>query len=331
VFAKLKSSLLWGHSLALLLVALLVGWFAHSYYDARFRHDANEVVQLRESSGDYRFIRPLILVKDTRDLNYKRYDNLREDADDLIALSIKKGKADRVSLYFRDLDGGEWVGVNEEDKFAPASMLKVSTLMVFLKLADKDPKVFLEYASYEPTDIIGQFYKPHQLAAGQYTVKELLQQMIKESDNDAMRALHKLHVEELVKIYKDLDLPDPFSDLTETDFMSPREYSRFFRTFYNGSYISHFYSDEALGLLALTNFKDGLVAGVPGGTVVSHKFGEYTDDKVRTRKELHDCGIVYYPEKPYYICVMTEGKDLESLAEVIKGISKIIYENINQK
>lgn len=43
-------------------------------------------------------------------------------------------------------------------------------------------------------------------------------------------------------------------------------------------------------------------------------------------KELHDCGIIYYPERPYLLCVMTEGNDLNELAGVIQNISKTVYE-----
>jgi len=43
--------------------------------------------------------------------------------------------------------------------------------------------------------------------------------------------------------------------------------------------------------------------------------------------QLHDCGIVYYPQRPYVICVMTKGRDLDVLKNVIKGISEIVYEH----
>jgi beta-lactamase class A len=315
-------------SIVLPIILLLAGWFGHGFYDSRVKDRSMEIVQVRPDTSDYKFINPLILVADTRDLHFEKYDDLKSKVKSYISKSLSNGRADKISFYLRDLDGSEWIGVNEEEKYAPASMLKVGTLMAVLKLADKDPKILLNKSYYEATETNNQYYKPRQLAPGYYTVKQLLEQMVHESDNDAMRALHKLYANELVEIYEDLNLPDPFSDSEPIDFISPREYSRFFRTFYNGAYISHLYSDEALGLLTQTNFKDGLVAGIPTSTAVAHKFGEYNDP---AGKQLHDCGIVYQPGKPYFICVMTKGGDYAVLANIIKDISKIVYEEINNQ
>ncbi|MCX6719655.1 MAG: serine hydrolase [Candidatus Staskawiczbacteria bacterium] len=59
-------------------------------------------------------------------------------------------------------------------------------------------------------------------------------------------------------------------------------------------------------MLSKTTFNDGLVAGVPKGTTVSHKFGMYATSKDEniTDLELHDCGIIYYKTTPYLLCVV---------------------------
>ena len=45
--------------------------------------------------------------------------------------------------------------------------------------------------------------------------------------------------------------------------------------------------------------------------------------------ELHDCGIVYYPEHPYFLCVMTRGGDRPKLAAAIADVSKVAYDGWN--
>ena len=81
-------------------------------------------------------------------------------------------------------------------------------------------------------------------------------------------------------------------------------------------------------ILSKTTFKEGIVAGVPEGTVVAHKFGQFlSTTNTADGVELHDCGIIYYPDYPYLLCVMTKGNSLDELKNVIKGISKITYEN----
>jgi hypothetical protein len=42
-------------------------------------------------------------------------------------------------------------------------------------------------------------------------------------------------------------------------------------------------------------------------------------------RQLHDCGIVYAPGKPYLICIMTRGSDFKRLSPVIAQISKQVY------
>ena len=81
-------------------------------------------------------------------------------------------------------------------------------------------------------------------------------------------------------------------------------------------------SEKALDILSKTTFNDGLVAGVDKGITVSHKFGEYVGQQI----ELHDCGIIYYPENPYFLCIMTRGDNLDNLKDVIKNISGQIYD-----
>ena len=245
---------------------------------------------------------------------------------------IKKDKkAKRVSVYFRNLDSSEWFGIGEDDLYAPGSMLKVSTLIAYLKLAEENPEILLKTAPYKILkNDEGQFYKPKKLFyEGNYTIRNLLQQMIIESDNNAMRTLDKLATPKIISIYKDLQLPDPLQE--SIDFMSPREYSRIFRTLYNGSYISNTYSEQALNLLSNTSFYNGLVSGV-GSTTISHKFGEFTEtrDGTTIRHQLHDCGIIYNKNAPYFLCVMTEGKDFKDLEKVISDISKDVFEFENK-
>ena len=106
------------------------------------------------------------------------------------------------------------------------------------------------------------------------------------------------------------------------------KFSRFFRILYNGSYLNFEKSNKALELLTKIEFKDGLVAGLPSEVPVAHKFGER---QFGEEKQLHDYGIVYYPEKPYLICIMTRGKELSKLPHVISELSKVTYEEVSKK
>jgi hypothetical protein len=87
-------------------------------------------------------------------------------------------------------------------------------------------------------------------------------------------------------------------------------------------------SEKALSLLNKSDLKNGLAAGLPNNIIIADKFGERNnlDDGV---KQLHDCGIIYYPDNLYYLCVMTKGSSFEDLEKILKNISAITYNEVD--
>ena len=125
----------------------------------------------------------------------------------------------------------------------------------------------------------------------------------------------------MADIFHDLniDVPTEVPDFT----ISAKNYSTFLRILYNSTYLNDSDSEKALDILSKTTFVDGLVAGVPKGTTIAHKFGEHVSSFHEI--ELHDCGIIYYPQNPYLLCVMTKGQDFSKLAKIIADISAMVY------
>jgi hypothetical protein len=299
---------------------IIIGWVIGTQSATK-----QDVFQVRSSSPEYSYTRPILFV-DNSDVRFSELDPLKEKIERIVASAISRGEADDVGFYYRDMNTSQWTGVNENHSFAPSSMLKVTTLLAYLKHEDEKPGYIDTRVSYAPVEDPGQNYKPaHALEAGNRTLRELLQQMIIESDNSAMEVLDLNHIDDILAVYKELQLPNPLFSLE--DFLSPLQYSRILRTLYNSSYVPPLYSEEALKLLTYTTFTKGLVAGV-ASTTIAHKFGEYTrtENNAVKLRELHDCGIVYYPKKPYLICVMTKGTDFPSLERIIANISKTVFE-----
>jgi hypothetical protein len=114
-----------------------------------------------------------------------------------------------------------------------------------------------------------------------------------------------------------------------SDYVTVRQYSSLLRVLFNASYLNADYSEKALENLGNIEFKQGLNKGVPTNILIAHKFGERElTDKT---KQLHDCGIIYYPGHPYLLCVMTRGTDYNNLSDFIGKISNTIYSQINNK
>ncbi len=240
--------------------------------------------------------------------------------------------ADHISVYFRDLNNGPWMGISEKELFSPASLLKIPIMIATYKIAENNPLILSKKIPYMRfDDSVSQISLPRvTLQEGQeYSVEDLVYRMIVYSDNEAKNILVSavLKEKEINRIYKDLGIELP-GIIRSEDFMSVKTYASFFRILYNASYLSKQLSNKALSLLAQSEFKKGIVAGVPENITVANKFGER--EIPGSYKQLHDCGIVYQKEKPYILCVMTRGNDWKKLTYVIQDVSRITYTTLTE-
>jgi beta-lactamase class A len=231
----------------------------------------------------------------------------------------------RYSLYFEDMTTGAWIGVAERDKFVPASLLKLPIMFAVLK------KVELSELSLDQEVVITKDYLDDE-SGTLYTkgegyvsnVRELLIYLAKESDNTAIGALLSLvDDEEIGNAWFASGLPK-LSNESEI-LVSPKEYSNIFRSLYFSTYLRRTYSQLALSILSDTDRSTQLVAGVPSDVKVAHKYGAFVDGGY-----FHDCGIVYVPNKPYMLCVMSRDSSRNEADEVISGLSTVIYNYISK-
>lgn len=285
--------------------------------------------------GGYALINPLLSCDINEDIPYSAFASLKNNLQKTIDSEKGVGSITRASVYFRDMDLGHWTGVNEDALYAPASLIKVPLMIGYLYEARNDANILnkkIEYTGDVDETKMQAITPKHPLVPGTYSVNELLTSMIAESDNNAYSLLSQnLSTTTLGKVYSDFGVA-PSVDIN-ADSASAKTYSRFFRILYNGSFLGRVRSQTALTLLSETNFKNGIVSGVPERTLVAHKFGEKTVADTSggvIRRELHDCGIVYYPHHPYLICVMTEGKEYADLETTIAALSKEVYTAVSK-
>lgn len=282
----------------------------------------------------YRYVNPLLECEIYQDqLDNHELEPFKYKVERLIKERVAKGDAQTVSVYFRNLNDGPWFGINSREKFSPASLMKVPVMIGWLKKAESDPRLLKKTLVYDDGEDWNeqQNIKPSiAIVQGKgYTVEDLIFRMMAYSDNNAWHLLFKnIDVAYLDHILADLDVNyDPDKD---EDFMTVKAYSSFYRVLYNASYLSREMSEKALAYLALEDFKDGILAGVPAGVDVASKFGERTLGANREIKQLHEFGIVYFPKNPYLLGVMTRGADFSRLTGVIRDISRLVYEEVDR-
>jgi beta-lactamase class A len=276
---------------------------------------------------------PLLAYEVPESLGGKEYGAYENQLRKQIDILLETKKASHVSVYFRRLLEGAWFGINETEKFTPASLLKVPNMIALLKEAETDPTFLKKQLIYTQKYLNTEPFFPAKEELkinSSYTVDDLITRMVKYSDNESMFLLRQNFDTAIFnQLYTDLAIATP-DDTVSDDFMTVKTYASFFRILFNASYLSASSSEKALTLLTQTDFNKGIVAGIPKNIVVAHKFGErtYTDDGT---KQLHDCGIVYNAAKPYLLCIMTRGKDFNTLADVIKNISASVWKEMESR
>lgn len=295
------------------------------------------VVYQTQDNLDYKFIKPLLDVGYANQEDSLNRFPLHRRIKSSVQEEIDKYPDVKVGFYFNDLSNAGWFGINEDEKFIPASLLKLPMLISYYKLRETELNLFDQQITYQGNDYNSSrnLDENNSIISGNtYTIKQLIDAMIIDSDNNALEMLYAYKQEALANIFEDLDAPLPKDrlSLAQSDFLSPKDMSKFFIVLYNASYLKKADSEEALELLSRVNYKEGLVKGVSSDVVVSHKYGERIIPlgNGENEYEFHDCGIVYLDNNPYKLCVMTKGKglDLNKSAGIISNISKIVYEGI---
>jgi beta-lactamase class A len=321
-------------------VLLLIATFLAAFFwgknsrSARLPNQTSRVTALR--LGQDGLISPLVEYEISENVYREDLASFDDKIQKLVNDFQTKKMADTVSVYFRSLYDGPWFGIKPDDSFFPASLLKVPIMVAYFKMAETNPSLLTKKITYdEGYQKLGnfnedQYFKSEKtIQPGQtYTVEELIEYMIKYSDNNAKNILvmNFDDMNQLFQVYVDLGIATPPELKTGEDVLSVHEFATFFRVLFNASYLSKEMSKKALELLTQTTFNLGIKEGVPDKTTVADKFGEHTFDDI---KQLHDCGIVYHPGNPYILCIMTRGSNFDSLEKVISGISKAVYDNVN--
>jgi beta-lactamase class A len=300
-------------------------------------HEEDLGSEIREEAF-YEFINPLLDCEVSKGTIDSKKQNFDKELQVFIKKEIDESGLSDMAIYFRDLNNGPTFGIKEDELFIPASLFKLPVMMIYFHIAETKPEVLQKEIIFDKSVNSGnikQLIKPSkEIEVGhKYSVEELIEAAIKYSDNQALNLLNK----NLVDSGFDQEVTDFFnffgidylsiSNLKES--VSVKQYSRFFRILFNSSFLNRDDSEKALRILSEAEYKNALVAGIPKGIVVAHKFGEAGFNGGEL--QLHDCGIVYYPKHPYLICAMSRGKNLSDLEKAISDVSRFVYEKIAEQ
>lgn len=229
----------------------------------------------------------------------------------------------KFGLYLQDAKSGSWLGINERENFVPASLLKIPIAMAIFKKIEKGEIKIDQKVEITQADLDTAAGAPQRLnAGGRETVWNLIKLMIKISDNAAKNALKRqLLPEEINEVFTHVGIDNPYLQENENNLVAPRQFARLFKALYFSTFLTPEFSEKLLDLTTETRVESLIAAGVPWEIQVAHKYGERFD-------LLHDCGIIYQPERPYFLCIMTSNIPLPEAQGLVKDISGEVYKFI---
>jgi beta-lactamase class A len=329
-----------------LLIYLVVGAFALGVFAGSgisiftsYSADKDEVIK-ESTEGTFRFIRSFAesnaLGKNhpTRELKPFQYK-----VNSLVENALKNGDANAISVYFRDLNNGNWFGIREHDKFSPKILLKVPLMIAYFKWAESSPLV-LRKTLYFSGKVIGVEQNRDVHLNGldprkSYTVNDLIFRMIVDDDTAAYSLLYvNLPSGRLDKVFKDLYVE--YDPRKQEDFLSLNAFAAFYRVLYNSSYLSEEMSEKALRYLSKSSLRSNMASAVPPNIEIACKQGERTisasnEGEQQEIQQLHEFGIIYHPNRPFLLGVMTQGNNVERLAKVIRDITRLVYDEVDSQ
>lgn len=315
-------------------LGFILGFFTSDKQEKITETESGQQQQFTEiRAGGYEFTNPLLDCENFHPSVSKNHVSLKTQLNDYVNSALQAGLAESISVYYRSLNNGPWIGINEDSFYMPASMLKVPLMIAVYKKAQYESGFMnkkIDYTRVLDPSFTQNIVDNVKIEVGKsYTVEELVEYMIMHSDNNAKELLlAQIGDEFLINVMIDLGVNIKNRDLS-VDFVSPKEYSAFYRILYNSSYLSRDYSEKALKLLSKTMFSQGIPGKLPKTIKIAHKFGERGFQSTDI-KQLHDCGIVYFENNPYLICIMTRGNSFDNLVGIISDISEIVYKSVNE-
>ena len=251
----------------------------------------------------------------------RRTENTEKEILDLI-----KNLQGIYGVYVEDLETGASFGINQDQVFTAASLIKLPVFVaVYQEIEKGSISLDTKYQILDTDKVSGAGSMYYQPAGTLYTYEEMLELMGKQSDNTAFNVFVKLLGEKKIQTVID------GLGMSKTSFVenetTAENVGRFFRELYRGNLpagrqgqVNRKNQGEMLSYLTDTSFEERIPAGIPDEVRVAHKVG--TEIGV-----ISDAGIVF-GERPFVLVIMSEGVKESEAKEVLPKIAEIVWKNL---
>jgi len=272
----------------------------------------NQRSQTVETKKEHPLLNPIRHIVDKKDM-IVNVQSLREEINSIYANNPY------ISIYFEFLNTGSNIVVNKDAEFFPASLSKLPLAMTVVKKIERGEWKWENELVLMPTDKDDRFGELYKKPVGtKISIEELIREILINSDNTAYTMiLRNLEPDEFENTQKNLGLDSFFSNEGK---ISAKNYTVILRSLYNSSYLEIENSEKLIKFMSESNTNEFLSQGLPKNIVFSHKVG------ISNEKDVYlDAGIVYLPNRPYFLIVMVNTNDEKKAQQEMKLISEKIY------
>lgn len=297
-------------ALLILLIGILIGFFLNK--NSRF-----SFLEKR-----YPYIARRVLIQNPNDIIINFFE-LRKS----LSTYIEKNNLD-TGLFFQYIPTGTTIGVNQDEPYVAASLLKLPNVIQVQKNIESGDISGKDMITITEKWLDGNYGTLYKKGAGQkISIDELMRISIQESDNTANNILTNDVLDGTpINFYNSLDISPAI--LEETIAISPRNYLSILRSLLFAGYLSIDGSNKILNIMTEINpVENDLGSDIPSNIKIAQKIGVYEKNPNEKNYTYSDCGIFYLPNRPYMLCIMSRNtKELAS--QHAREISKIIFEYV---
>lgn len=230
----------------------------------------------------------------------------------------------KYSFYFEYLPSGTSIRIGDDNQLVAASLIKVPLVMNLYRAAELGKIDLDKIITIQESYLDNAYGTLWEKGAGtRYSLRELAQLALEQSDNTASRAIFENIrglLDEQDQSLAQLDIDQSLENGQAV--INAKSYTSVLKSLYFASYVNRDNSQEILQYLTRSSEHNRLTKKLPSDLMVAHKNGVYNQKWAES-----DCGIVYAEKRPYAVCVMVGLPDTEANA-FIADVSKTIYDYI---
>jgi beta-lactamase class A len=227
--------------------------------------------------------------------------------------------ADHYGVYVKDLRTGRGAALNADRVFNAASLFKAEVMYEVFRQRNLGLLSFDEVLEVTPYYAAFDLGTRPQEVGDRLSIGDALKYMMSLSDNvSAVLLQDRVGAGNVNATMASLGLTASglFTDGIPA---TAEDFGVLMEALYAGTGMDLESREAMLDLLASETFDNGIVAGVPRGTWVGHKTGNWTD-------ATNDAGIVIGPSGPYVIVVLC---DLDHETAGTKAVSEAVFRYLN--